>query len=131
MKLATSKKSNYRGMVEKVNLIIGTEEPKLWAVLASRFGRGRKDPVAQLGPLGWMLIGSRVVNEKAAAFIQRDFSQVHDDMRRLYSMEFSDINPDKIGQSRDNLKALEVWSESCKMVEHQGQMKYELALCTG
>ena len=109
-------------------MIIGTDEPRLWAVKESRYGRGRRDPVAQLGPLGWVLIGSRNSRSNQSSFIQIDYADIKTRLNRMYVMDFGDINPDKIGQSLDDQRALKVWRDSCKLITFQGEPHYQLAL---
>ena len=113
---------------KKISMIIGTDEPRLWAVKESRYGRGRRDPVAQLGPLGWVLIGSRNSRSNQSSFIQIDYADIKTRLNRMYVMDFGDINPDKIGQSLDDQRALKVWRDSCKLITFQGEPHYQLAL---
>ena len=114
---------------KKVSLILGVDEPTFWAVKESRCGFGRKDPVAILTPLGWSLVGAGAQGVRGSSFIQvQELKEISEQLEKLYQQDFGDINADKLGLSQEDVKALKVWDETCRLVEHQGKPHYELGL---
>ena len=113
---------------KKVTLIIGSNEPSCFAFRESRIGHGRRDPVALLSPFGWTVVGAGIGDTFECAFIQMEQEQLSAKLEKIYNQDFNDVNADRIGLSQDDKRALQVWEDSIKLVEHQGEPHYQLAL---
>ncbi|VDP55986.1 unnamed protein product [Schistosoma margrebowiei] len=100
-----------------VGLLIGCDAPDAHRVLEQRLG-DRKHPFAVRTHLGWMIIGPKGVSRSLhqVQWCHCSANDILRDLERLYNHEFEDTDTFRSGYSVEDKKALEIVSDSFKLV---------------